>query len=441
MFLTLSKSLLKKPNQHLKFMMQSRSISLKKNMKTHFKLTENAKKFITREEKYGAHNYEPVPVVITRGENIFVWDVDGKKYIDCLSSYSALNQGHCHPRIIKAMLEQSKVLTLTSRAFFNDQLGKFEEYITKLFGYDKVLAMNTGVEGGETAVKLCRRWGYDVKKIPHNEARVIFARGNFWGRTLAAVSSSTDPESYGGFGPFMPNFDLVDYNDIPALEEAFKNPNVAGFMVEPIQGEAGVKVPSEGYLREVRRLCTKYNVLFIADEVQTGLGRTGKLLCCDHEDAKPDIVILGKALSGGLYPVSAVLANDEIMLNIKPGQHGSTYGGNPMAAVVATEALKVLTEEKLIENSMEMGKYFMGKLKSLKTDLFKEVRGKGLMIALEIDESKGISAKEICLEMAYNGVLAKPTHTNIIRFAPPLTIKKEQIDVVMAAIEKSIRIE
>ena len=381
------------------------------------------------EDNYGAHNYHPIPVVLERGEGVYVWDVNGKKYFDFLAAYSAVNQGHCHPRIIKALINQAQKLTLTSRAFYNSILGEYEKYITSYFGYDKVLPMNTGVEGGETALKLARRWAYDVKGVEKNKAKVVFAKGNFWGRTLAAISSSNDPSSFEGFGPFLTGFELIEYNNLNALEEAIKDPNTAAFMVEPIQGEAGVIVPDNNYLKGVRALCTKYNVLFIADEVQTGLGRTGKMLACDHEGVKPDILILGKALSGGTIPVSAVLANNEVMLTIKPGEHGSTYGGNPLACAVAMEALKVLKDEKLSENSEALGIIFRDEMNRLKneSDLITDVRGKGLFNAIVIKELNGKTALDICLKFAENGLLAKPTHGDIIRFAPPLVINREQL--------------
>lgn len=381
------------------------------------------------EDNYGAHNYHPIPVVLERGEGVYVWDVNGKKYFDFLAAYSAVNQGHCHPRIIKALIDQAQKLTLTSRAFYNSILGEYEKYITLYFGYDKVLPMNTGVEGGETALKLARRWAYDVKGVEKNKAKVVFAKGNFWGRTLAAISSSNDPSSFEGFGPFLPGFELIEYNNLNSLEEAIKDPNTAAFMVEPIQGEAGVIVPDNNYLKGVRALCTKYNVLFIADEVQTGLGRTGKMLACDHEGVKPDILILGKALSGGTIPVSAVLANNEVMLTIKPGEHGSTYGGNPLACAVAMEALKVLKDEKLSENSEALGIIFREEMNRLKneSDLITDVRGKGLFNAIVIKERNGKTALDVCLKFAENGLLAKPTHGDIIRFAPPLVINREQL--------------
>lgn len=392
------------------------------------------------EDQYGAHNYHPIPVVIEKGEGVFVWDVEGKKYYDFLAAYSAVNQGHCHPRLIKALTEQAHKLTLTSRAFYNSVLGEYEKYICTYFGYDKVLPMNTGVEAGETALKLARRWAYDVKGVPENKAKMVFAKGNFWGRTLAAISASNDPSSFKGFGPFLPGYELVDYNDLSALEKALQDPNTAGFMVEPIQGEAGVVVPDEGYLKGVRALCSKYNVLFIADEVQTGLARTGKMLACDHEEVKPDILVLGKALSGGLLPVSAVLANNEIMLTIHPGEHGSTYGGNPLACAVAMEALKILKEEKLAENSDRLGKIFRAEMNQLKseTDLITLVRGKGLFNAIIIKEKNGKTAWDVCVKFAEEGLLAKPTHGDIIRFAPPLVITEEQLRACIAIIRKVI---
>ncbi|MEN9639941.1 MAG: ornithine--oxo-acid aminotransferase [Bacteroidota bacterium] len=402
-----------------------------------------AEQAMALEDKYGAHNYHPLPVVLERGEGVFVWDVDGKRYYDFLSAYSAVNQGHCHPRIIAALNNQASKLTLTSRAFYNNLLGEYEQYITSFFGFDKVLPMNTGVEGGETAMKLARRWGYDKKGIPANEAKMVFVEGNFWGRTLAAISSSQDPSSTSGFGPFVPGYIIVPYNDLAALERAFQaEPNIAGFMFEPIQGEAGVVVPGEGYLKGVRELCTKYNVLMIADEVQTGLARTGRMLACDHENVKPDILILGKALSGGVLPVSCALANDEVMLNIKPGEHGSTYGGNPLACAVAMEALQVLKDEKLAENAEALGRIFRAEMEKLKAEipLIVTVRGRGLLNAIVIDDHEdGHAAWEICLEMANNGLLAKPTHGNIIRFAPPLVMNEEQLRECVAIIADSIR--
>lgn len=404
-------------------------------------MINNSKQAIELEDKYGAHNYHPLPVVLSRGEGIFVWDVEGKKYFDYLSAYSAVNQGHCHPKIINSLAEQAKKLTLTSRAFYNDTLGEYEKFITEYFKYDKVLPMNTGVEGGETANKLARKWGYEVKGIEDNKAKIIFAHGNFWGRTLAAISTSDDPLSYKGFGPYMPGYDTIPYNDLAALEESFQDKNVCAFMVEPIQGEAGVVVPDEGYLAGIRTLCDKYNVLFIADEVQTGIARTGKMLATDYEDARPDILILGKALSAGVLPVSAVLADDEIMMCIKPGEHGSTYGGNPLACVVAKSALEVIHEENLVENALSRGQQFRDRLEKFKgkNNLVKMVRGKGLLNAVVINDKEDSStAWDICLKMKDNGLIAKPTHGNIIRFAPPLVISESQVDESCEIIEESI---
>ena len=394
------------------------------------------------EDQYGAHNYHPLPVVLAKGRGVHVWDVEGKKYYDFLSAYSAVNQGHCHPSIINALKEQAEKLTLTSRAFYNDVLGRYEKFITDFFGYDKVLPMNTGVEGGETAVKLCRKWAYEVKGVPTNQAKIIFVTGNFWGRTLAAISSSTDPSSTKGFGPYMPGYVLIPYNDIKALEEALQDPNVAGFMVEPIQGEAGVVVPDEGYLKSAYDLCQKNNVLFIADEVQTGIARTGKLICCEHHGFKPDILILGKALSGGVFPVSAVLARDEIMLTIKPGEHGSTFGGNPLACEVAMAALNVVKDEKLSENAERLGQLFRERIhKNLveKSELVTLVRGMGLLNAIVINDTEDSeTAWNICMKLAENGLLAKPTHGNIIRFAPPLVMTEDQLHECCEIIEKTI---
>ena len=398
-------------------------------------------KLMELEDQYGAHNYHPLPVVLDRGEGVYVWDCEGKKYFDFLSAYSAVNQGHCHPKIINALVEQSKKLTLTSRAFYNSKLGEYEKFMCDLFGYDKVLPMNTGVEGGETANKLARKWGYMKKGIEENKARIIFANGNFWGRTLAAISSSDDPVSYKGFGPYMPGYDLIPYNDLNALENELKDPNVAAFMVEPIQGEAGVVVPDIGYLEGVRKLCDKYNVLFIADEVQTGIARTGKMLATDYENAKPDILILGKALSGGVFPVSAVFANDEVMLCIQPGEHGSTFGGNPLACAVAKAALEVVLEENLASNAEKLGAYFRDKMNDFisKSDLVTLVRGKGLLNAIVInDHEQSSTAWNLCVKMKMNGLLAKPTHGNIIRFAPPLVINKDQLDTCIDIIISSI---
>ena len=386
--------------------------------------------YIDKESKFGAHNYHPLPVVLSKGEGVFVWDVNDKKYYDFLSAYSAVNQGHCHPKIIKALNDQANTLTLTSRAFHNNILGSYEQYITNLFGYDKVLPMNTGVEGGETANKLARKWGYLKKGIEEDKARIIFANGNFWGRTLAAISSSDDPSSYKGFGPYMPGYSLIPYNNLDALENELKDKNVAAFMVEPIQGEAGVVVPDDGYLAGVRKLCTKYNVLYIADEVQTGIARTGKMLASDYEDARPDILILGKALSGGVLPISAVLADDDVMLCIKPGEHGSTFGGNPLACKVAQSALEVVIEEDLAKNAAELGEVFRSELGKRLSDnkLVKLIRGKGLLNAIVINDTEDSStAWDICLALRDNGLLAKPTHGNIIRFAPPLVINKNQL--------------
>jgi ornithine--oxo-acid transaminase len=406
---------------------------LKSSLKSEF--------FFDLEQKYGAHNYKPLPVVLSKGEGIYLWDIHNKKYFDFLSAYSAVNQGHCNPKIIKALNIQANKLTLTSRAFYNDVLGDYEKYITNIFKYDKVLPMNTGVEGGETAIKLARKWGYLIKKIPENRARVVFATGNFWGRTLAAISSSDDPLSYGDFGPYMPGYDIIPYNDLNSLEVKLKNPETTAFMVEPIQGEAGVIVPDDGYLASVRSLCTKYNVLFIADEVQTGLGRTGKMLATDYEKARPDILILGKALSGGVIPASAVLADDEIMLCIKPGEHGSTFGGNPLASSVCLAALKVIIDEKLSENSYLLGKRFRKSLNSYvdKSSIVLKIRGKGLLNAIEIDNSSDNEiAWKICLELMNKGLLAKPTHGNIIRFAPPLVITEKQLDQCIAIITRTL---
>ena len=383
--------------------------------------------YIDLELEYGAHNYHPIPVVLSKGNGIFVWDVEGNRYYDFLSAYSAVNQGHCNERILDSLTSQAHKLTLTSRAFHNNVLGEYEKYITNLFGFDKVLPMNTGVEGGETANKLARKWGYIKKGIKENKARIIFARGNFWGRTLAAISSSDDPSSYKDFGPYMPGYDLIAYNDLNALENELKDPNVCAFMVEPIQGEAGVIVPDSGYLSSVRKICDKYNVLFIADEVQTGIGRTGKLLACEHENVKPDILILGKALSGGVYPVSAVLCNDDVMLCIQPGEHGSTFGGNPLACAVAKTALEVVIDENLSDNANLMGNIFREELNKLNSSIIKEIRGKGLLNAIEIKKTSSTSAWEICMLLKNKGLLAKPTHGNIIRFAPPLIINKKEI--------------
>lgn len=399
-----------------------------------------AQSFFKLEEKYGAHNYHPLPVVLERGEGVFLWDVDGKKYYDFLSGYSAVNQGHCHPKIVAALMEQAQKLTLTSRAFYNNLLGEYAKFITEYFGYDKVLPMNTGVEAAETAVKLARRWGYVNKGIPENTAVILFAENNFWGRTLAAISASSDPLSYKNFGPYMPGFELVAYNDLAALEKALQNPAVAAFMVEPIQGEAGVVVPDEGYLSKVKLLCEEYNVLLIADEIQTGLCRTGKMLACDHDNVRPDILVLGKALSGGVLPVSAVLADDEIMLNIKPGEHGSTYGGNPLACKVAMAALTVLKEESMAENAEAMGKLLRTRLAELQSPFIKLIRGKGLLNAIVIEHTNKDAAWELCMELMRNGLLAKPTHGDKIRFAPPLNITAVHIEECVQIISKSLKV-
>lgn len=388
--------------------------------------------YIAKEDKFGAHNYHPIPVVLAKGQGIFVWDVEGKKYFDFLSAYSAVNQGHCHPKITSALTEQAQTLALTSRAFYNNKLGDWEEYMTKLFGYDRMLPMNSGAEADETALKLIRKWAYKVKGIADNEARIIVCDGNFHGRTITIVSMSSDPDSYGGYGPFTPGFERIPYNDIPALEKALAQPNVAGFLVEPIQAEAGVFVPDEGYLKKAAELCKKHNVLFAADEVQTGLARTGKLLACDHELVRPDILILGKALSGGVYPVSCVLADDEIMLTIKPGEHGSTYGGNPIAATVAMAALDVIIDEKLAENATRMGEIFRREMSAVKSEMIELVRGKGLLNAIAVKPKDGKTAWDVCLRLKENGLIAKPTHEHIIRFTPPLIITEPEL---MEAIE------
>ena len=401
-----------------------------------------SKNIIELEYRYGAHNYHPLPVVLEKGSGIFLWDVEGKKYFDFLSAYSAVNQGHCHPKIISALVNQSQKLTLTSRAFHNNILGQYEKFITQFFGYDKVLPMNTGVEGGETAVKLARKWGYEVKKIPKDSAKIVFVEGNFWGRTLGAISSSTDPSSTNGFGPFMPGYEIIPYNDLEALKNSLKDPNVAAFMIEPIQGEAGVIVPDENYLLDAYNMCKSKNVLFIADEVQTGIGRTGKMLCCDHHGFKPDILILGKALSGGVFPVSAILASDEVMLTIKPGEHGSTFGGNPIACQVAISALNVIKEEKLAENAQLMGEVFRARLQDFadNNNIVTKVRGKGLLNAIVINDKEGSDiAWNICLNMAEKGLLAKPTHGNIIRFAPPLIINRKELDDCIDIIISSLK--
>jgi ornithine--oxo-acid transaminase len=394
------------------------------------------------EHKYGAHNYHPLEVVIAKGKGVWVWDVEGKKYLDFLSAYSAVNQGHCHPKIINTLIEQAQILTLTSRAFYNNVLGEYEKFVTELFGYDKVLPMNTGVEGDETAVKLARKWAYDVKGIKKYEAKIIVANENFHGRTMMAVSASTDPDCFDGFGPFVPGFEKIPYNNIAALEKALEDPNVAAFLVEPIQGEAGVFVPDDGYLKKAQELCKAKNVLLICDEVQTGLARTGKMLASDYEAVKPDILILGKALSGGVMPVSAALANDEVMLAIKPGQHGSTFGGNPLACKVAIASLEVLIEEKLAENAFAMGAYFRSEVQKMVNEFehLTLVRGKGLLNAIVIKPAKsGKTAWDVCVALKENGMLAKPTHGDIIRFAPPLVITKDEIDLAVSIIRKVMK--
>jgi len=400
----------------------------------------NTQDYINREDKYGAHNYHPLPVVLERGEGPFVWDVEGKRYFDFLSAYSAVNQGHCHPKIVKALTDQAKILTLTSRAFYNSVLGEYEEYITKYFKYEKVLPMNSGAEADETALKLCRKWAYKKKGVKENNAKIIACEGNFHGRTISIVSMSTDPDARNDYGPFTPGFIIIPYNDIKALENALKDPDVAGFLVEPIQGEAGVYVPDKGYLKKSYDLCKSKNVLFIADEVQTGIARTGKLLACDHEGVRPDILILGKALSGGVLPVSAVLADDEIMLTIKPGEHGSTFGGNPIAAKVAIAALEVVREEKLAENAERLGKIFREEFSGINSEMIELVRGKGLLNAVVIKPKNGKEAWDVCLAMKEKGVIAKPTHGHIIRFAPPLTITEAQLREAIGLIKEAFKL-
>jgi ornithine--oxo-acid transaminase len=403
-------------------------------------LSEKTQYYLQLEEDFGAHNYHPLPVVLEKGKGVFVWDIDGKKYYDFLSGYSALNQGHCHPRIINALIEQSKKLTLTSRAFHNNLLGEYEKFVTNYFGYDKLLPMNTGVEAVETAIKLCRRWGYDRRGIKDGEAKIIVCENNFHGRTTTVISFSTDPDSNKKFGPYTPGFIIIPYNDTDALQKALADKNVVGFLVEPIQGEAGVCVPDDGYLSKAKQLCEAYNVLFMGDEIQTGLGRTGKMLACDHENVRPDILILGKALSGGTLPVSAVLADDEIMMNIKPGEHGSTYGGNPLACAVAIESLKVLKEENMIANADAMGTLLREELQKLNSSFMSIIRGKGLLNAIVIDHANKDAAWELCLELKENGLLAKPTHGDKIRLAPPLIITREQIMECVEIIGDSLKI-
>jgi ornithine--oxo-acid transaminase len=400
--------------------------------------TMTAQDYMDKESKFGAHNYHPLPVVLERGEGVHVWDTDGKQYYDFLSAYSAVNQGHCHPKIINALVEQAQKLTLTSRAFYSNNLGKYEEFVTDYFGYDKVLPMNTGAEADETALKLVRRWGYDVKGIAENEAKIIVCDGNFHGRTITIISMSTDPDSYKGFGPYTPGFVVIPYNDVEALEKELKDPNVCAFLVEPIQGEAGVYVPEDGFLKKAYDMCKANNVLFVADEVQTGIARTGKLLAVDHEGVRPDVLILGKAISGGVMPVSAVLADDDVMLCIKPGEHGSTFGGNPLACEVAMAALEVVRDEKLAENAEEMGKIFREELKAVKSDMIELVRGKGLLNAVVIKPKGGKTAWDVCMRLRDNGLLAKPTHGHIIRFAPPLTINETQLREAIEIIKKTM---
>ena len=409
-------------------------------MHSHPIVGSNSQYYLDLEAQFGAHNYHPLPVVLEKGEGVFLWDVEGNRYYDFLSGYSAVNQGHCHPAIIHALVKQAEKLTLTSRAFHNNLLGEYEKYITAYFGYDKVLPMNTGVEGGETAIKLARRWGYTVKGIESNKAKIIFVEGNFWGRTMAAISSSTDPSSYENFGPFMPGFEVIPYNDLHALEQALQDPCVAAFMFEPIQGEAGVVVPDDGYIAGVRKLCSTHNVLMIADEIQTGLSRTGLMLACDHEGVKPDILILGKALSGGTLPISAVLANDEVMLTIQPGEHGSTYGGNPLACKVAMAALEVLKKENMSENAASMGALFRNELSALSSPFISCIRGRGLLNAIVIKHENPDAAWMLCMELKKNGMLAKPTHGDKIRFAPPLIITAAQIKESVKIIEQSLAI-
>lgn len=397
-----------------------------------------SEQLIELEDRHGAHNYHPLPVVLERGEGVFVWDVEGKRYYDFLSAYSAVNQGHCHPRIVKTLVDQSKKLTLTSRAFYNSVLGEYEKYVTGLFGFDKLLPMNTGAEGVETALKLARKWGYEKKKVAENEAKILVCQGNFHGRTIAVISASSDPDARGGYGPYLPGLAAIPYNDAKALAEALKDKNVVGFLVEPIQGEAGVLVPDEGYLAACAKLCKEANVLFIADEIQTGIARTGKMLACDHEGVKPDMLILGKALSGGLYPVSAVLASDEVMLCVKPGQHGSTYGGNPLGCKIAMTALDVVVDEKLAENAERLGAILRRELSAIQSDMVTAVRGKGLLNAIVIKEKNGKDAWDVCLKLTENGLLAKPTHGDIIRFAPPLVITEAQIMDCVRIIKETI---
>jgi ornithine--oxo-acid transaminase len=407
-------------------------------MQTTLSMPSTTHYYLELEEKYSAHNYHPIPAVINRGEGVFVWDVEGNRYYDFLSGYSALNHGHCHPKIVKAFIEQAQTLTLTSRAFHNDWFGEYAKFITDFFGYDKVLPMNTGVEAVETAIKLCRKWAYEIKGIEKEKAIIVVCEGNFHGRTSGIISFSSDPDAKNNFGPYMPGFISIPYNDVNALAQVLENKNVGGFLVEPIQGEAGVIVPDEGYLSKTKQLCEQANVLFIADEIQTGLGRTGKMLACDHENVRPDILILGKALSGGMMPVSAVLADDEIMLTLKPGEHGSTYGGNPLASKVAITALQVLQEENMTGNAVKMGELLRKELNALQSKHISIVRGKGLLNAIVINHSHKDAAWELCLQLKENGLLAKPTHGDKIRFAPPLIITKDQLIECVAIIKKSL---
>lgn len=409
-------------------------------MQTTISMTDKSQYYFELEERYGAHNYHPIPVVIESGEGVYLWDVNGKRYYDFLSGYSAVNQGHCHPKIVKTFIEQSQKLTLTSRAFYNNILGEYEKFITAYFGYDKVLPMNTGVEAVETAIKLCRKWAYEVKGIKEGNAKIVVCEGNFHGRTSTVISFSSDPVARKNFGPYMPGFISIPFNDIETLKDALKDKDVAGFLFEPIQGEAGVLVPDEGYLSKAKQLCETANVLFIADEIQTGLARTGKMLACDHENIKADILILGKALSGGMMPVSAVLADDEIMMTIKPGEHGSTYGGNPLACKVAITSLQVLKDEKMEENAHTMGELLRTELKKINSLHIAMVRGKGLLNAIVIDHQNKEAAWDLCLELKENGLLAKPTHGDKIRFAPPLIINKEQIMECVDIIKKSLTV-
>lgn len=399
----------------------------------------SSKDYMAKEDKFGAHNYHPLPVVLSKGEGIFVWDVEGKKYFDFLAAYSAVNQGHCHPKIVKAMMDQAQTLALTSRAFYNDVLGEWEEYMTNLFGYDRMLPMNSGAEADETALKLVRKWAYKVKGIPTNEAKIVVCDGNFHGRTITIISMSSDPDAYNHYGPYTPGFINIPYNDLERLEEELANPNVAGFLVEPIQAEAGVYVPEDGYLKKAVDLCKKYNVLFVADEVQTGLARTGKMLACDHENVRPDILVLGKAISGGMYPVSCVLADDEIMLTIKPGEHGSTYGGNPIAGKVAMAALDVILDEKLVENSNRLGELFRTEMKAINSPMIEIVRGKGLLNAVAVKPTNGKTAWDVCLALKENGLIAKPTHEHIIRFTPPLVINEVQMMEAIEIIKRTFK--